>query len=153
MALGGACHRLPEEAIPEGATSEGLTFSQLFATNETFEDGGVMEGMGKLRLQLDAAEGELSGYVASPSGDVTIDGQTVPDDQGALITGAGWWEPDSEERCFAAVFTTVGESGLAARVDGCALQLWIEVQIGDEDAVEESFNMSVYPPFDPFFYE
>ena len=152
MLLGVACHRLPEGTVPDDVTAEGLTFSQEFSGNEGFADGGVMEGGGIVRLLFEVEEGAVTGYVASPDGDVLIDGQPVPDDQGALITGEAWWDPDAEG-CFAAAFTTVGESGLVARATGCELQTWIDVEIGAEGEIEEAFNLILFPPFDPFFYE
>ena len=152
LILGGACQRLPEGTVPEGVSSEGLTLSQYCYSVHRFEEGGVIEGNGKIYLQLDVDEGEVSGYVTTPSGDITIDGHSLPEDQGALITGEAWWDPDGEEGCFASAFTTTVDTGLVAKVTGCRTQAWIDVLFAQDEG-EEGFIMLLVPPKDPFFEE
>ena len=128
----------------------GLSFTQIFYDNRTFEDGGVMEGSGTLYLSLAVAEGALDGQVFSGGGDITVDGRAVPEGQALPIEGSAWWE-DDERVCFALWFFAPAADALEARAAGCREQIWIEVEVGPEGQAEETLSMLTVSPDDPFF--
>ena len=145
-----ACPRPTPPVDTEGVDAAGLSFDQIFGANEGFEDGGVMEGAGTLYLSLHVAEGALDGQVFSGGGDITVDGRAVPEGQALPIEGSAWWEDDGRV-CFALWFYAPAADALEARAVACRTENWIDVEVGGEDAVEESLFMTAGWPRDDFF--